>query len=128
VVEELVEAARRRHPGTEFLCGDVLDLPPDRRWDYVVCNGILTQKLESTLPEMDAFAHDLLKRMYQLCAQGIAFNVMSSKANYFAPNLYYRDPSELMAFCFQNLGRCLRLDHSYPLYEYTIYVSKRPWP
>ena len=50
------------NPKAEFIHGDILDHSFNRKFDYVVCNGILTQKLEATGLEMDQFATRLIRR------------------------------------------------------------------
>ncbi|MDV7400003.1 hypothetical protein RZS08_51785, partial [Arthrospira platensis SPKY1] len=95
--------------------GAVLAL--DRRYDFVVCNGVLTQKLHHSIAEMTAYAHRLLRAMFAHADVGIAFNVMSTHVNFMAPNLYYRSPVELLAWCLQELSPRVRLDHAYPLFE-----------
>lgn len=109
----------------EFLEGDILEHDfSSRTFDYVVCNGILTQKLKSSLLDMDEFSRALIKKMFSLCKKGIAFNIMTSYVNFFADNLYYKHPCEILAFCFAEVTRNLKLDHSYGLYEYTLYLYR----
>ena len=110
----------------KFIHGDILDYKFDRQFDCVVCNGILTQKLEVTGLQMDQFAARLIRHMFSLCTIGMAFNVMTTKVNYYANNLYYRNPAELLAWCLSEISPHLRLDHSYPLYEYTMYLYRDP--
>lgn len=126
VAENMIQWAQERFPDTKFVCGDVLDVEFDRRFDYVICNGILTQKLDVSGSSMDQFAARLIKRMYELCERGVAFNVMTTKVNFFSNNLYYRNPVELFAWCFSEITPLIRLDHAYPLYEYTLYLYRSP--
>ena len=84
----------------------------------------LTQKLETSIKEMEHFANSIIKKMFEISEIGIAFNVMSNKVNYMVDNLYYRSPSELMEYCFDHLSRKIKIDHSYPIYEYTVYVYR----
>lgn len=126
IVEDMISEARARHKDASFLIGDILDLDVKARFDYVVCNGILTQKLDASNLEMDDFANRLIRRMFALCERGVAFNVMTTKVNYFSNNLYYRNPAELFAWCMSELTRHIKLDHAYPLYEYTLYLYRQP--
>lgn len=126
VVADMIGAARARHPQARFILGDILAANELGQYDYVVCNGILTQKLDAPAAEMDAFAAALIRRMFALCRKGIAFNVMTTKVNYFANNLYYRNPAELFAWCLSEVTRHIRIDHAYPLYEYTMYLYRTP--
>ncbi len=136
VVAEMVTEARRRHPSRQFLHGDFLadgniSAGGPGRFDYVVCNGILTQKLAATTLEMNAHARRLIAALFAACRRGCAFNVMTTHVNYQADNLYYRNPAELLAWCMSELTPRVRLDHAYPLYEYTLYLHRdgaRPGP
>jgi hypothetical protein len=73
---------------------------------------------------MDRFARRLIRKMFSLARRGIAFNMMTSHVNFMAPNLYYKNPLEIIAFCASELSRRFRVDHAYPLYEYTVYVYR----
>lgn len=124
VCESMIEEGRRRHPNAHFQCTDFFEYVPAERYDYVVCNGILTQKLNTAICDMDEFAQELIRKMFAICQNGIAFNVMTSRVNFMVENLYYRSPVELFAWCFSEITSHVRLDHSYPLYEYTLYLYK----
>jgi len=125
-VAAMIDSARERHPDARFVLGDILEWNAAGQYDYVVSNGILTQKLDVPGAEMDEYASLLIRRMFSLCGRGIAFNVMTTKVNYFANNLYYRNPAELFAWCMTELTRHIRIDHAYPLYEYTMYLYRTP--
>ena len=105
-----------------FTVGDVLEIEQEQAFDYVVCNGILTQKLDIPRQEMDEFAKRLIHKMFNLSEVGVAFNIMTDKVNFFSDKLYYRNPSELLSWCMTELTAHIRLDHSYPLYEFTVYL------
>jgi SAM-dependent methyltransferase len=124
VAENMIEWATQNQPAGKFLCGDALEFNFDRDYDYVVANGVLTQKLQTSSVDMDRFASKLIRRMFATCRYGIAFNVMSTKVNFFANNLYYRSPTELFAWCISEISPHIRIDHAYPLYEYTVYIYR----
>lgn len=124
IVEGMVEYAKLKQPSAKFICADILDFDLTRKFDFVICNGILTQKLDVPGLQMDRFAQKLIKKMFDLCEKGIAFNVMSTKVNFFSNNLYYRNPAELLSWCMSEITPYVKLDHSYPLYEYTLYLYR----
>lgn len=124
VAENMIEWAQTNLPSGNFVQGDVLSHPFEAQFDYVVCNGILTQKLNASAREMDDFAGRLIKKLFSLSRIGIAFNVMTTKVNFYSNNLYYRNPAELFSWCLSEVSPHLKLDHSYPLYEYTMYVYR----
>lgn len=126
VAGNMIEWAGTNVPSGNFIHGDILDYEFDGQFDYVVCNGILTQKLETAGLQMDQFAAQLIRQMFSLCTIAVAFNVMTTKVNYFSNNLYYRNPAELFSWCLSEICPHIKLDHSYPLYEYTIYLYRNP--
>jgi SAM-dependent methyltransferase len=126
VAANMIEWASQHVAGGRFLQGSVLSHEFSGRFDYVICNGILTQKLDAPGLEMDQFASALIRRMFALAERGVAFNVMTTKVNHFAPNLYYRNPAELLAWCLTEITPHVALDHSYPLYEFTVYLHRAP--
>jgi SAM-dependent methyltransferase len=122
VVDDMVLEAKSRHPEANFVCGDFLSLDM-RKFDYVVCNGILTQKMGVSNIDMNRFAQNLIKKMFHSAKIGIAFNMMSTHVNFQKDNLFYKNPTELIAWCMSELTPHLVLNSAYELwYEYTVYL------
>lgn len=124
VVESMIDYAKANFKEANFIHGDIFDLDTKETFDYVICNGILTQKLSASTMDMDKFAHKLIKKMYALCNVGVVFNIMTSKVNYTVSNLYYRNPGDLFIYCMNEITSKLKIDHAYPLFEYTMYLYK----
>jgi SAM-dependent methyltransferase len=124
--ENMIEWAQSNQSTGKFIHGDFMEYEFGNQFDYVVCNGILTQKLDTAGLAMDHFAAGLIRKMFRLCKVGIVFNVMTTKVNYFSNNLYYRNPAELFSWCLSEISSHIKLDHSYPLYEYTLQVYRQP--
>lgn len=124
VCEPMVQYARHLNPDAHWIVGDFMDLESNKKFDYVVCNGILTQKLGIPVPEMDDFLRQLVTKMFKQCRVGAAFNLMTTHVNFTAPNLYYKNPLEIVDWCMNELTKKIRLDHSYPLFEFTVYLYK----
>ncbi len=123
VVEEMIALARQRRPDIDVVCGDFSDLPFGKV-DYAVCNGIFTQKLEASALDMERFMKAMVRKMFDTVTVGCAFNVMSSRVNFFAPNLFYMSPSELLSWCLSEVTREVSVNHAYGMYEYTVYLYK----
>lgn len=122
--DSMIAAAQEKYLDAKWSVGDILKVDLLEKYDYVVCNGILTQKLGASFREMDEFAKALINRMFELCEIGIAFNLMTTHVNFMAPNLFYRNPVEFLAWCMTELTPRVRLDHAYPLFEYTLYLYR----
>lgn len=124
VSQPMINFARKRHPQANWIMGDFVDEEMSQRFDYVICNGILTQKLEATIREMDEFLKLLVRRMFDSCQIGCAFNVMTSHVNYTSPKLYYRSPAELLAWCMSEISTRVIINSAYPLFEFTVYLYR----
>jgi SAM-dependent methyltransferase len=127
VVAEMVDEGEKRHPSHKFICDDIMTVDVGK-YDYVVCNGILTQKVTASTLMMNKFAQRLIKKMFEVCNIGVAFNVMSTHVNFQKDNLYYRSPAEMMSWCMSELTSDVRIDCAYELwFEYTVFLYKRNW-
>jgi SAM-dependent methyltransferase len=133
IVDEMIKHGRGAYPGARFLLGDVMDAgAAGGPYDFVVCSGILTLKLKLSAMEMERYAKRLIVRMFELCRHGIAFNLMSTRVNFMADNLYYQHPGEMLSWLLAEVSPRVRLDHGYSslgsgkrrLYEFTAYVYK----
>lgn len=132
VVQEMIAHASSAYPLHTFRVQDVFAITEQAGFDYVVCNAILTQKHDVSIPEMERFAKRLVLHMYSLARRGIAFNMMSTRVNYTAPNLYYQNPVELLGWLLADVSPRVILDHGYSslasgkgrFYDFTVYVFK----
>lgn len=124
IVRDMINYAKRKYPDIQFVCGDFMINKSLNNFDFVICNGILTQKLTCTNEETDLFAKKIIKKMFNICNYGIVFNVMSTKVNYTVENLFYKSPIELSAWCVEEISHKFIINHSYLPYEYSIYLFK----
>jgi len=132
VVGDMVAYGCAEFPDAEFIQGDVFELAGEGSYDFVVCCAIATQKLSVTIPEFEAFTRRLIRKMYELCRHGVALNMMSTRVNFMVDNLYYQDPSELLAWLLSEVSPRVRIDHGYSslasgigkYYDFTAYIYK----
>jgi hypothetical protein len=131
-VKEMIVHAAAAFPVGRFAVRDVFGMKDEGIHDYVVCNAILTQKLDVSIMEMERYAKRLITTMYDLCQHGIAFNMMSTRVNYMVSNLYYQSPPELLTWLLTEISPRVRLDHGYSslrsdrgkFFDFTVYVYK----
>ena len=97
----------------------------ERRFDYLVCSGIFTQKLSVTGKDMRSYLEEFISKINRLATRGFVFNTMSSHVNFRRRNLLYVDPAELLGYLLKHVSRLVRIDHTLPRYEYACYVYKR---
>lgn len=126
--EPMINEARKRHPNANWIVGDFMKEPVAGRYDFVVSNGVLTQKLEATSHEMDEFLKLFVAKMFDAARVGVAFNVMTSFVDFEEPNLYYREPSGLLNWCMTELSPKVILNCAYPLFEFTVFLYREDAP
>jgi trans-aconitate methyltransferase len=124
IVEPMIISAKHLYPNATFYIGDFLDFKFDTKFDYVICNGIFTQKLHVNETDMLKFMQTVVTKMFHLCNVGISFNVMSSNTNFKSSNLFYLNPLVMLDFVQSNLSDHFLIDHSDGFFQYTTCVFR----
>jgi SAM-dependent methyltransferase len=127
ISERFVDLCRTKFPDRTFHRADLLeghDFLPE--FDYLVCNGVFTEKRSLTYAEMFRFFQDLLSAAWPHVRRGLAFNVMSKHVDWERPDLFHLPYDEAAAFLKTHLSRHIRIRADYGLYEYTVYVYRTP--
>jgi len=126
ISEKYIRVAQQKYPRTSFYCVDILNgdtnLPS---FDYVILNGVFTEKRELSKDEMWLYFQAMLQRVFRLANIGIAFNVMSSHVDWERDDLFHLPMDQLSTFLVKNLSRDFVFRNDYQLYEYTTYVYRR---
>lgn len=122
---DFVAACRSKYPGVSFLCADVLESKTlVESYDYIVLNGVLTEKISLSYADMWSYAQQLLLRLFDRAEKGIAFNVMSKQVDWERSDLFHLPLGDLARFLTSELSRNFVIRNDYGLYEYTAYVYR----
>ncbi|MCX7664424.1 MAG: class I SAM-dependent methyltransferase [Gemmataceae bacterium] len=123
--EKFIDLCRRKYPTITFYCCDFLEegvtLPS---FDYVVLNGVFTEKRELSFEEMWHYTQKLLKKVFAITQVGLAFNVMSKQVDWERADLFHLPLDTLAWFLKEHLTRNFIIRNDYGLYEYTTYVYR----
>jgi SAM-dependent methyltransferase len=123
--QRFVDLSRSKFPGNDYYFLDILDdgseLP---RFDYVVMNGVLTEKVDLSFDEMFEFTRKVLRRVFAIADVGIAFNVMSKHVDWEREDLFHLPFDMLAQFLTEELTRRFVIRSDYGLYEYTVYAYR----
>ena len=127
ISEIFVKKCREKYPLNQFYKTDLIkdkdgSIP---QFDYIVMNGVLTEKRELLYDEMLLYFKELIKKVYQNCNRGIAFNVMSKDVDWERDDLFHLPLNVLSEFLTKEVTRDFIIRYDYGLYEYTVYVYKR---
>ena len=123
ITPSMIEIALKSFPGTKFKVQNILELKKVRpTYDYVFASGIFNRRIR----RHKDFVMETVERMFALSNRGIAFNIMSTKADFMEKNEHYADPCKMLNFC-MNLSRRFVLRHDYMPHDFTIYVYKEQY-
>lgn len=123
--QEFIAFSRKKYPDITYYLGDILDkdfhLPS---FDFIVMNGVFTEKLTLDFEEMWEYFTAVLKKMALCCTQGLAFNLMSTHVDWERSDLFHVPLDRLAAFLTREFSRKFVIRNDYGLYEYTVYLYK----
>ena len=123
--EKFVSLAQNKFPANQFFCLDLLDqdvtLP---NFDYIVLNGVFTEKRNLSFDEMFFYFKQLVSRVFEHATLGIAFNVMSKHVDWEREDLFHLPFDILAEFIRKELTRNFVFRNDYGLYEYTTYIYR----
>jgi len=123
--DKFIELSKSKFPNITYYCVDILDDNVDiPSFDYIVMNGVFTEKRSLSFDEMFNYSKQVILRVFQKAEDGIAFNVMSKQVDWEREDLFHL-PFDLLAdFLTRNVSRHFVIRHDYRLYEYTTYVYR----
>lgn len=122
---KFIALCRRKFPSVCYYCADILQEDstlPD--FDYVVMNGVFTEKCGLTWDEMREYFERVVTRVFAKVRIGMAFNVMSKQVDWEREDLFYLSHDILAAFLAERVSRHFVMRNDYGLYEYTTYVYR----
>lgn len=118
-VTEFIERNKKKYVNdnhAEFFEYNISKDNFEHKCDYAILSGVFNNKTDNN----EEFMFYTIKKMFDLCNKGIAFNAMSTYVDYFDENLYYVDPLKVFDFCKRNLTRRVVLRHDYVVKENSI--------
>ena len=127
ISHKFIALSKDKFPDLTYYCLDVLneaDYEGLPEFDYIVLNGVFTEKCDLSYDEMLRYFKRVLKRVFLKARRGIAFNVVSSHVDWEREDIFHLPLDTLAAFLTKELTRDFIIRNDYGLYEYTTYVHK----
>lgn len=126
ISQKFIDVSKNKYPQNTFYCLDILaDETQISNFDYIVMNGVFTEKRELSFDEMWDYFTKMISVVFQKCNKGIAFNVMSKNVDWEREDLFHVSHDLLSDFLCKNISRDYIIRNDYGLYEYTVYVYKK---
>lgn len=123
ISEKFISVCKQKYPEKHFYCGDILDNRFNTgAFDYVVMNGVFTEKRGLSFDEMWEYFTALIFEIYSIANKGIAFNLMSKQVDWERDDLFHVPLDLLAEFLCKKLTRNFVVRNDYGLFEYTVYL------
>lgn len=122
--QTFIDQAQIKYPEYSFFCLDILENPTLPPSDYIIMNGVFTEKLQMPFEEMWSYFQHMIHSTYQYCQSGIALNVMSKSVDWEREDLFHLPLDLLSDFLCKEITRNFIIRNDYGLYEYTVYIFK----
>jgi SAM-dependent methyltransferase len=119
ITKDFVDYAKNLNPILDLKVLDIMEEDPGSTYDLVTANGIFYLLGESAEEKMQA----LIKRMFELCREAVAFNSLSSWCLDQESNEFYADPVRTVEFC-RTLTPWVTLRHDYHPRDFTVFLYK----
>lgn len=119
ISEKIIAVAREKYPGASFEVGDMLRIE-GRTYDYVIGSGFNCFNTGRN----DEVIREALTRMFNVCARGIAVQMISAYAPRKDDVSYYATP-EMVYRHAMGLTRRVILRHDYAPNDFTIYLYRQ---
>ena len=80
---KFISLCRLKYPSEKFICCEILESPEViESYDYIVLNGVFTEKRELSNKEMFNYFSKVIKILFDKCKLGLAFNVMTKHVDW----------------------------------------------
>ncbi|WP_299395032.1 trans-aconitate 2-methyltransferase [Pelagibius sp.] len=122
ITPDMISTARQRFPDAAFREGSLLGTaePPLAQVDYVLASGIFYLRRARPFEHLQSS----VRRMFDLCHKGVAFNCLSSWGDAAGGSDEYReDPAQCLEFC-RTVSPWAVLRHDYHPGDFTIYLRR----
>jgi SAM-dependent methyltransferase len=125
ISDQFVALCRTKFAGVPFFRADILDDGVDLPdFDYIVMNGVFTEKRQLAHETMWEYVQAVLRRTWPHARRGLAFNVMSKHVDWERDDLFHLSCDDLTAFLRAELSPHTVIRQDYGLFEYTTYVYR----
>ncbi len=125
ISQKFIDISKAKFPRNKYYCLDVLT--EDEKltvFDYVVMNGVFTEKRDLSFDEMLSFFKNVIKHIFPKVKTAMAFNLMSKQVDWKKKESFHVPLDLLTEFLVKDISRNFIVRHDYGLYEYTTYVYR----
>lgn len=123
IVDSLIKEAIARYSddNIHFQCGDFLQ-ENIAEFDYAIASGIFNFKLENE--DNYEYIENVMKKAFSLCKEGIAFDFLSDKVDFFNyEHTFHSSPEKILSIAYK-YTRNIVLRNDYMPFEFSVFLFK----
>lgn len=122
---DFIALSQGKYRHVQYYCADILDAATELpTFDYLVINGVFTEKRDLSVEEMFAYVAAVLQKAFAFTRSGLAFNVMSAHLGWEQPTLFHVAFDQLVTLLTDTMSRNIVIRNDYGLPDYTVYVYR----
>jgi SAM-dependent methyltransferase len=106
--KNLIELARRKYPGAEFIVMDIDETDFNRHFDIIFVCGVFNLRIAGIEESMK----HILRKLFRLCMEALHVNLLTSYIPQKSAELFYVKPEEILNFAITELSRSVALQHT----------------
>jgi SAM-dependent methyltransferase len=103
---------------------NLLTISNQIKYDYVLASGIFNIKNNFSNKEWLKYVFEMIIKMFNFSKIGLGFNMLTFDVDYKEKKLFYMTLDKLVSFIRLNLSKKIVINHSYNLWEFTVYIYK----
>jgi len=104
----LIELARSKYPGTEFIAMDIDETDFNRYFDIMFICGVFNLRIAGIEESMK----NILKKLFRLCTEALHVNLLTSHVPRKSVELFYVKPEDILNFAITQLSGSVALLHT----------------
>jgi SAM-dependent methyltransferase len=108
----------------KFIKLNILDSKKLQNYDFVFASGIFNIKGLVPSKKWEDYVLKVIKQMYSRANIGLSFNFMTFDVDYKDKNIFYMSIDKLIKRLRNEVSKNIIINHSYPLWEFTVYIYK----
>ncbi len=118
---EMIEIARKQHPGARLECRDLDEQPfPDGSYDFLLGSGLFFLPH----PLWKEYVSQIVARMFACCRVAVAVNFLSVYSAAKDRESHYARPSDVLGDLQQAITPRIVLRHDYRVNDFTVYLYR----
>ena len=124
LVEEMIVHAQNEYGEKKFSAIDFFELDREKKFDFVIANGLFTQKFDFSNDQMIKFLKKSFIKLHTLSFKAFIFNVLSENVDYKNPKNFYISNDEIIDFLLDKDSVTIDKFENKNLYE-TFYIVQK---